>query len=126
MTIVIGLDVQNFDEIAESLSRFGDRYLRRIYSEREVAECENDRESMIAGLALRFAGKEAVFKALTPDDHIPPWRSIEVLFQSNSLPAIELCGEADVLARQRGVEKIFLSVSLGRDYAVAAVVGASR
>jgi holo-[acyl-carrier protein] synthase len=122
VTVVTGLDIQPLDEVEVSLSRFGDRYLRRIYTEREVAECESDRHSMASGLAIRFAAKEAVLKALAPYDHIPSWRTIEVLFRSNSVPTVELCGEAELLARQRGVEKMFLSVSLGRGYAVAAVL----
>jgi holo-[acyl-carrier protein] synthase len=123
VTVVAGLDVQRFDEVADSFSRFGERYLRRIYSEREIAECLENHHTMVASLALRFAAKEAVLKALTPQDHIPPWRSIEVLFHSRSTPTVELHGEAQHLARQRGVDTILLSVSLGCDYAVAAACG---
>jgi holo-[acyl-carrier protein] synthase len=122
VTVVTGLDVQPIDEVEASLTRFGDRYLRRIYSEREVAECETSRD-MARSLALRFAAKEAVLKALTPNDHIPPWRSIEVLYGLNSLPTVELHGEAELLARQRGVENVLLSVSMGRVFALAVVVG---
>jgi holo-[acyl-carrier protein] synthase len=123
VTVVTGLDVQPIEEVEISLTRFGDRYLHRIYSEREVAECGTNRATMARSLALRFAAKEAVLKALTPNDHIPPWRSIEVLFGPNCVPTVELHGEAELLARQRGVENVLLSVSMGRGFAVAAVVG---
>lgn len=123
VTVVTGLDVQPFDEVEHSLSQFGDRYLRRIYSEREVVECESNRATMTSGLAIRFAAKEAVLKALAPNDHIPPWRAIEVLYRSKAVPTVELHGEAVLLARQRGVETMHLSVSVGRTFAVAAVVG---
>ena len=122
VTIITGIDIQSFDEVEESIARFGGRYLRRIYSEREVAECMAHLPTMARCLAVRFAAKEAVLKALTPHDHIPSWRTIEVLFHSKSSPTVELCGEAELLARRRGVEKMFLSVSLGRGCAVAAVV----
>jgi holo-[acyl-carrier protein] synthase len=123
MSIITGIDVQSFDEVEASIARFGDRYLRRIYSEREVAECVTHQPTMVRSLAVRFAAKEAVLKAFSPHDHIPPWRSIEVLFHSNAVPTIALHGEAEHLARQHGVEKMFLSVSVGRGYAIAAVMG---
>lgn len=123
MTVVTGLDAQPLDEIEQSLSQFGNRYLHRIYSEREIAECHVSPNTMARSLALRFAAKEAVLKALTPHDHIPPWKCIEILFRSRSSPVVELCGEAENLARHRGVTAMHLSVSLGQGYAVAAVVG---
>jgi holo-[acyl-carrier protein] synthase len=123
VSVVVGLDVQPFDEVEASLARFGDRYLQRIYSEREVAECVVDLPTMARSLAVRFAAKEAVLKALTPQDHIPPWRSIEVLFHSNAVPTLALHGEAERLARQRCVDTMFLSVSVGHGFAVAAVMG---
>jgi holo-[acyl-carrier protein] synthase len=121
--LVTGIDIQPFDEVEESLARFGGRYLRRICSEREIAECLAHHATMVRGLAVRFAAKEAVLKALTPHDHIPPWRSIEVLYDSNAVPSLALHGEAERLARQRCVEEMRLSVGFGLGYAIATVMG---
>jgi holo-[acyl-carrier protein] synthase len=122
VTVVTGLDVQSIEEVEASLTRFGDRYLRRIYSEREVAECETNRDMMARSLALRFAAKEAVLKTLEPHDHIPPWHSIEVIFGVGHTPSVLLSGEARSLAHWRGIENLHLSVAFGPDYAVAVVV----
>ncbi len=126
MTVITGLDVQSIDEVSDSIVRFGERYLTRLYSVRELEECGTNRESLAANLALRFAAKEAVIKALRPHDHIPPWRSIEVLLHPRGAPQIVLSGEAEELADQRGVETMSVSVGLARDYAIAAIVVAIR
>jgi holo-[acyl-carrier protein] synthase len=123
LTLVTGVDIQSVDEVEESIARFGGRYLRRIYSEHEVAECVAHGATMALSLAVRFAAKEAVLKALRPHDHIPPWRSIEVLYHSNAVPTLALHGEAERLARRRCVETMYLSVSTGLGYAIAAVMG---
>jgi holo-[acyl-carrier protein] synthase len=116
-----GFDIQNIDEVEESYATFGDRYLRRLFSDRELAECATSDSALVKRLAARFAAKEAVLKALEPDDHIPPWRSIEVLFAVGHAPAVVLRGEAEALARLRGVAKFHLSVGFTREYAIAAV-----
>ena len=126
MNVVTGLDVQPIDEVSDSISRFGERYLKRLYSVRELEECGTNRESLPESLALRFAAKEAVLKALRPNDHIPPWRNIEVLLRPPGGPTIILSGEAEALAKQKGVESMSLSVGLARDYAIAAIVAAIR
>ena len=122
MSTVTGIDIQPIDEVAESLARFGDRYLRRIYGELELEECQTNDVHLARDLALRFAAKEAVLKVLRPHDHIPSWRLIEVLLRHREGPRVVLIGEAEQLARHNGVERMFLSVSRGRDYAIATVV----
>jgi holo-[acyl-carrier protein] synthase len=122
MTLVTGFDIQPIDEVSESIARFGDRYLRRIYSDRELDESRTNPETMARTLALRFAAKEAVLKVLRPDDHIPSWRSIEVLLRAREGPRIALSGEAEQLAGQIGVQRMLLSVSLSRDCGIATVL----
>ena len=122
MTVAMGIDIQNVDEVTDSLESFGDRYLTRLYTERELEDCELFRESLAKTLAARFAAKEAVLKALEPSDNIPPWRSIEVLLGARRCPLVHLSGAAQELAQQRGVDNVHLSIAFGRDFAVAAVV----
>lgn len=122
VTVVVGIDLQSIDVVRDSLARFGDRYRRRLYSDRELEECETNPENMANGLAVRFAAKEAVLKVLRPNDHIPSWRTIEIQLSPRGGPKVVLTGEAESLARQRGVEKMSLSVSLGREYAIATVI----
>ena len=68
MIIGIGVDMIRIDRIARSIARFGDRFLLRVYSKAELAEAKK-RAAGNTGissrfLASRFAGKEAVWKAL--------------------------------------------------------------
>jgi holo-[acyl-carrier protein] synthase len=122
MTLITGVDIQPIDEVRESIARFGDRYLKRIFSDRELDECPTNPESMARSLALRFAAKEAALKILRPDDHIPSWRSIEVLLRGCEGPRISLSGEAEELAGLIGVKRMLLSVSLSRDCGIATVL----
>jgi len=59
----IGIDVVQNDRLRDSVQRFGDRFLNRIYTEEEIAYCKNCVKSEIH-YAARFAAKEAAFKAL--------------------------------------------------------------
>lgn len=122
MTVIAGIDIQDIEEVNDSLSHFGDRYLRRIYSDLEIDECSSNERSLAEGLAARFAAKEAVIKTLQPNDHIPSWRTIEILLQSPDGPKIVLHGEAKELANAVGVGTMSLSVSVAPYYAIAAVV----
>lgn len=122
MTLVAGIDIQPIVEVKYSVRRFGDRYLRRIYSAQELLECEAVLDHVAESLATRFAAKEAFLKVLRIDDHIPSWRTIEVLLPFGEDPRIVLSGEAETLARERGIGLISLSVSLVHDFALAAVI----
>ncbi len=64
-------------DVAESVAQFGDRYLRRIYTEREIAACAGP--AFAERLAARFAAKEAVIKALTIVDAPTPLTEIEIV-----------------------------------------------
>jgi holo-[acyl-carrier protein] synthase len=121
VTVITGFDIQSIDEVKDSIAQFGQRYLKRIYSDVELEEC-NGNENLARSLALRFAAKEAVIKALRPHDHIPSWRTIEVLLLLGGGPMVVLSGEAKILAHQRGIETMSLSVSATNDCAIAAVV----
>jgi holo-[acyl-carrier protein] synthase len=121
MSLTTGIDIQSFDEVEDSIARFGERYLRRLYSDRELEECADARS-----LATRFAAKEAVLKALAPHDHIPPWRSIEVLLRRSGGPIVILSGEAELIAREKGLGAIAVSVSATRDRAVAVIIATTE
>jgi holo-[acyl-carrier protein] synthase len=122
VSAVTGCDVQSVNEIEYSLSTFGDRYLQRIYSHRELLECEQHAGPTATQLAMRFAAKEAVIKALQPTDHIPPWRMIEILWSKNSVPEVILHGEAQALALRNGLDRVMLSIGVSRGCAYAVVV----
>jgi holo-[acyl-carrier protein] synthase len=121
VTVVTGIDIQLIAEVESSVACFGDKYLKRIYSDHELRECDAD-ENLARALAIRFAAKEAVIKALGPHDHIPPWQTIEVLRQAGGDCRVVLRGEAEVLARKAGIDTLSLSVSVTSQCAIAVVV----
>jgi holo-[acyl-carrier protein] synthase len=115
----IGVDIIETERVAQSIARFGDRFLKRVYTERELAYCEGQ----INSLAARWAAKEAVAKALGTGIGAMSWREIEVVSQSNQRPTVQLHGAAAALAAELGLSGFAVSLSHTRDYAIAFVVG---
>jgi holo-[acyl-carrier protein] synthase len=115
----IGVDLIETERVAQSVARFGDRFLKRVYTERELAYCRGQ----IPSLAARWAAKEATAKALGTGIGEVSWREIEVINQANQRPTLQLHGAAAVLAEQLGLSSLAISLSLIRDYAIAFVVG---
>jgi holo-[acyl-carrier protein] synthase len=80
MTIIgIGIDATEIPRIAESIKRYGDRFLRRVFTEGEITYCQRKRD-FASSFAARFAAKEAAMKALgTGHSQGVFWRGIEVV-----------------------------------------------
>ncbi|MGV0735344.1 4'-phosphopantetheinyl transferase superfamily protein [Mycobacterium syngnathidarum] len=117
--IRVGCDVVSLDEIATSLSSFGDRFLAKVYTPDEVATCEGP--NRLARLAARFAAKEAAMKAFAlPDAAFVPVE-IEVV-TSNYLPALRLTGSAAELAAAQRWLEVSLSITHVDCHAAAVVV----
>lgn len=115
----IGVDIIDIERIGRSIDRYGNRFLERVFTEQEIAYCNSRTES----LAVRWAAKEAVAKALGTGIGVVNWREIEVVNDANRRPALRLHGAAADLAAQLGIEKFSISLSHAKDYAVAFVVG---
>ena len=91
--IGIGLDATEIDRIADMIGRYGDRFLRRIFTDGEIAYCTRRRVSAIH-FAGRFATKEAAMKALgTGHSRGVLWRDIEVV-RRHGPPQLQLHGGA--------------------------------
>jgi holo-[acyl-carrier protein] synthase len=115
----IGVDMVEIDRFTHSVDRFGDRFLRRVFTEPELAYCQG----RVASLAARWAAKEAVAKALGSGIGAVGWQEIEVLNDSNRRPFIQLHGAAAGLAAQLGLSGFAVSLSHTQAYAIAFVVG---
>ncbi len=120
--VLLGIDLQSVDEVEESVTRFGERYTTRLFTEHELDCCRGDSRTIAQGLAGRFAAKEAVIKALGGGEDALPWRSIELRRGLGGAPSICLSGAAEQLARRRGVRDFSVSLSHDRGLAVAAVI----
>lgn len=116
--VEVGIDIIEIDRIQAVLERFGDRFLRRIYTERE-RERYGRRP---AELAARFAAKEAVMKALGTGIRGVRWRDIEVLPNRRGKPIIILHETAARRAEQLGFTHLAISLTHSRTQAMAVVV----
>jgi holo-[acyl-carrier protein] synthase len=116
----IGVDIIEIGRIEESVRRFGQAFLERIYTQKEL-ECYKDK---LPSLAARFSAKEAVIKALDAPGISP--RDIEILSAPDGKPLVFLYGQAKQKADRLGLESLDISLSHSRDYAVAFVVGQSK
>jgi holo-[acyl-carrier protein] synthase len=121
-SIRVGADVVKVVHVSDSIARFGERYLRRIYTEHEIASCAGSPSFTSAGLAARFAAKEAALKVLRPTGHRPDWRSIEVLRHPEGWCSMSLSGHAAELAAQAEISELAVSLTHEEDIAAAVVV----
>ena len=118
MVIGVGTDVIEIARISQSIGRFGDRFLRRVFTPREIAYCRRRKNA-----AESFAAKEAAAKALgTGISHGVGWLDLEVVRQPSGKPSLSLSGRAALRARQLGIAKSSLSLSHSKDIALAVVV----
>jgi holo-[acyl-carrier protein] synthase len=120
--IRLGCDVHPIAELAESVDLFGERYLARIFTPLERAQC--DGPMALDRLAGRFAAKEAVLKVLeVSSTAVVPWHSIEVRTGGNGVPYVVLSGHAAALAERQGIARI--DISLSHDAGIAMAVAAA-
>jgi holo-[acyl-carrier protein] synthase len=122
MLIGTGVDLIEIARIAHSIERFGDRFLRRVYTDHEIAYCHRKR-SAAESFAARFAAKEAAAKALgTGISRGVTWNEFQVMRNPGGRPVLELRGRADLLAKELGVRAISLSLTHSSSLAMATVV----
>ena len=122
MIVGTGIDIAEVPRIAQSVSRFGDRFLRRIFTEAEIRYCES-KANRIERYAARFAAKEAGMKAIgTGWNHGVTWQDVEVCREPGGRPTIALHGKAAEFATGLGVKRIALSLSHTPEIAIAQVI----
>ena len=122
MIVGTGIDLAEVPRIQESIARFGDRFLRRIYTEGEIRYCDS-KANRAERYAARFAAKEAAMKALgTGWSHGVRWRDCEVVRLPGGRPTIAFHGEAGEVAARLGVKHAALSLSHTAEQAIAQVI----
>ena len=110
------------DRIRQTVARFGDRFLKRIFTSGEIAYCSRKKDSA-ESYAARFAAKEAGAKALgTGISHGVSWLEIEVRREPSGRPTLHFAGRAAQRAASLGVRHAALSLTHSRELAMAMVV----
>ncbi len=126
MAIVsIGSDLTRVDRIEQSFARYGERFLARVFTDRERDYCDS-RHARFTHYAGRFAVKEAVMKVLgTGWTQGVRWVDIETVRERGGPPRALLHGRCAELARERGLERILITITHDAGLALAFAVGES-
>ena len=111
---MLGCDIAEIDRIRKAYDRFGEKFLNKVLSEREKAIFLQRNKNGITFLAGRFAAKESVAKSLKTGLGELWFNDIEILHDANGAPEVYIRGE-----RRADIE---VSISHGRDYAIAVSV----
>ena len=114
--INIGIDIVDVSRIKSIVDNWGDKFLRRIFTDEEIKYCFS-RSRSYEHLAGKFAAKEALIKAL---ERKVPWRGIEVLNNSAGAPRTEIHIDLENELKERFTAKI--SISHTEKYAVAEAI----
>ena len=120
--IGIGVDLVECDRIQHSVDRFGEKFLRRVFTEGEI-EYSMSMKFPARHLAARFAAKEAVSKAFgTGIGKAMGWRNIDIRKKKSGEPFLVFSGPAQELATKRGVISALITLSHTDRHAMACVV----
>ncbi|MEJ2588753.1 MAG: holo-ACP synthase [Deltaproteobacteria bacterium] len=117
-----GIDLVSIERMERVILRWGDRFLKRVFTAEEIRFC-HCRPCAHAAFALRFAAKEAFSKALGLGMRRGVlWRDIEVFHDRAGKPGLKLRGISSKICRTNGIRGIHLSLSDDGDYGVAVVI----
>ncbi len=120
--IGIGVDLVECTRIQHSLDRFGEKFLRRVFTDGEI-EYSMSMKFPARHLAARFAAKEAVSKAFgTGIGKAMGWRNIDIRKKKSGEPFLVFSGPAQELAVRRGVASALITLSHTDHHAMACVV----
>ena len=116
MKIKTGTDIIEIKRIKEGIEKYGETFLNTIFTEAEIEYCEKCNVQKYQEYAVRFAGKEAIFKTLSFFYTECKWKDYEILNEPNGKPYINLKTQIPSL------QSIDISLSHCKQYAVANVV----
>lgn len=122
MRVDVGVDLVNISRVEASLARFGDRFLRRVFTASEIAYATAAPALACERLAARFAAKEAAIKALGLAERGVGWRQIEVERLASGACRLVLHGDARDAADRAGVGSLAVSLTHEGEYSAAVVV----
>jgi holo-[acyl-carrier protein] synthase len=122
MIVGTGIDLAEVPRIAAAIERFGERFLRRVFTADEIRYCES-KANRTERYAARFAAKEAALKAIgTGWKRGVAWTDVEVRREPGGRPTIAFHGKAAEFAAQLGVKHVALSITHTKENAMAQVI----
>ena len=122
MIIGTGIDIVNIERIEGLMARWGEAFLGRVFTEREIIRCQ-ERKRASECFAGRFAAKEAFLKAIGWGFRNGiRWTDIEIENNSMGRPSLLFHGKAEAAYKTLRIQKSLLTLSHDRPYAVAHVI----
>ena len=94
MAVFCGNDIIKISRVKDTIEKLGETFTKRVYTEQEINYCESRRMCKYQSYAARFAAKEAVYKAISPETSEDiTWQDIEIKRMENGKPIIKLNGK---------------------------------
>src|SRR2546421_9471785 len=122
MIVGSGIDIAEVPRVAKAVARFGDRFVRRVFTDGEIRYCDS-KANRVERYAARFAAKEAAMKALgTGWNHGVRWRDVEVVRPRGQRPTIKFHGQAATFAEKLHAKNVALSITHTSEQALAHVI----
>ena len=122
MIVGTGIDIVEVPRLAATLERFGERFLKRVFTAAEIRYCDS-KTNRAERYAARFAAKEAGLKAIgTGLRNGISWRELEVSREPGGRPTLALHGKAATYATSLGARRTSLSLSHTAQHAIAQVI----
>ncbi len=118
VNIAVGIDIIEVGRVQRAFERHGDRFLQRVFTERELQQCRG-KATRWAG---RFAAKEAISKALGTGLHGVSWREMEIVQLRSGRPTVRLHGKAKQRAELLGLSAFDVSIADLAEFSIAVAV----
>lgn len=111
MILGIGIDIIEIDRIKQSIDRFGEHFLNKIYTPNELKYCLS-KHNKYQHFAARFAAKEAIYKALSAEwGSEISWQDMDIMNEPNGLPIVKFSGNLEEFVNKDKAIKISMSHS---------------
>ena len=121
MKVLVGTDIIEIKRVKESIQKYEKEFIKRIYTEKEIEYCESKHNAKYQHYAVRFAAKEAIFKAvskLLEDKFEISWQNAEIINNKDGKPEVRFI---DTKIKDK-IKSIDISLSHCKEYATANVI----
>lgn len=121
MKISIGTDIIEISRVKDAIENIGNKFIEEIYTEKEIEYCESKKNAKYQHYAARFAGKEAIYKAISnilENKFAISWKDVQILNDINGRPYIDIINEKI----KNQITQIDISISHCKEYAVSTVI----
>jgi len=120
MILGLGIDIIEIERVKESIDKFGDKFLNKLFTEKEIEYCSS-KPNKYQHYAARFAAKEAVAKALTTGwNNEFNFKYVEIFNEPNGMPKVNLYGSLKLYLEDD--KELKISITHSRDYAACVAI----